>query len=194
MANAKPKPRDKEAARKQAIAQWSDPEKRAKLLAGARKPLEPPQDAAGLVEKAAANGCTVAQIASALEVSPQTLRRWREERPEIKAAFDAGRQAEHDSLVGALFGQAIKGNVTASIFLLKSRHGYVEGASATPNTVSINFVLPGAMSMEAYTKSLAAGAQAIPPDGARALLEQPKVKRAVRNDLCKDRREAEEGE
>jgi hypothetical protein len=184
MANAKPKPRDKEAARKQAIAQWSDPEKRAKLLAGARKPLEPPQDAAALV----------AQIASALEVSPQTLRRWREEYPAIKAAFDAGRQAEHDSLVGALFGQAIKGNVTASIFLLKARHGYVEGASATPNTVSINFLLPGAMTPEAYTASLAAGAQAIPSDRARALLQDPRVKRAVKNDLYKERREAEEAE
>ena len=32
MANKKPKPRDPEAARRQALAQWSDPAKRAKLL------------------------------------------------------------------------------------------------------------------------------------------------------------------
>jgi transposase-like protein len=194
MANKKPKPRDPEAARQQALKQWSDPA--SKLRAANRKAnlIDPPKDAATLVEKAAANGCTVAQIAHALEVSPQTLRRWREEYPEIKAAFDAGRQNEHDSLVGALFGQAMKGNVTASIFLLKARHGYVEGASATPNTVSVNFILPRAKTPEEYAKSLAANAQVIEPDRARALLEQPKVKRAIKNDLHKERREAEEAE
>jgi hypothetical protein len=58
MANKSPKRRDPEQARQQALKQWANKESREKLLAGARKPLEPPQDAADLIQKAAANGCT----------------------------------------------------------------------------------------------------------------------------------------
>ncbi len=164
MANKIPKPRDKEAQRQQALKQWADKESRAKLLSGSRKSLEPPKDAVELIERAAAQGCTVAQIAAALAVSPQTFRRWKDDHPEIKAAFDSGRAAEHDALVGALFDQAVnKNNTTAALFLLKCRHGYVEGVPLFHNSVSVNFTLPGAMTPEQYVKTLTIDAQIIQP-------------------------------
>jgi hypothetical protein len=187
MANKKPKPRDPEAARRQALAQWSDPEKRAKLLAGARKPLEPQQDAADLIQKACENGCTVLQIAEALGVSQQTLRRWRDERPEIEQAFQVGRAVEHDRLVNSLFTAATqKGNITAAIFLLKARHGYVEGVPLVQNSVSVNFTLPGAMTPEQYVKTLTVEAQLLQPEQARQLAGDRKVRKALKNELSRD--------
>jgi hypothetical protein len=184
MANKIPKPRDKEAQRQQAVKQWANKESRAKLLSGSRKSLEPPKDATELIEKAAAQGCTVAQIAAALAVSPQTFRRWKDEHTEIKAAFDAGRAAEHDALVGSLFVAATeKGNITAGIFLLKARHGYVEGVPLVQNSVSVNFTLPGAMTPEQYVKTLTIDAQIIQPEQARQLASDSKVRKALKSSI-----------
>lgn len=186
MANKKPKKRDPEAARQQALKQWANKESRAKLLGGAKKPLEPPKDAAELIEKAASQGCTVAQIAAALTVSPQTFRRWKDEHPEIKAAFDAGRAAEHDALVGSLFVAATeKGNITAGIFLLKSRHGYIEGVPLVQNSVSVNFTLPGAMTPEQYVKTLTMEAQIVSPEQAQRLASDTKIRKALKSSLAR---------
>lgn len=58
---------------------------------------------------------------------------------------------EHKVLFNALFQQAQKGNTTAAIFLLKTRHGYREGdQSELANRVSINFQLPGAMPLAQF--------------------------------------------
>lgn len=192
MANKKPKPRDPEAARRQALAQWADPAKRAKMLGGAKKPLEPPKNAAELIQKACENGCTILQIANALDVSMQTLRRWREERPDIEQAFQQGRAIEHDRLVGALFEQAVnKSNTTAAIFLLKARHGYVEGVPLVQNSVSVNFTLPGAMTPEQYVKTLTIEAQIVQPEQAQRLASDGKVRKALKSSIARRDEEAE---
>jgi hypothetical protein len=65
--------------------------------------------------------------------------------------MDEGREAEHKVLHNALFKQAQNGNITAAIFLLKTRHGYREGdQSEIANRVTINFQLPGAMPLEKF--------------------------------------------
>ena len=107
----------------------------------------------------------------------------------------AGRAVEHDKLVGALFEAATKkGNITAAIFLLKARHGYVEGVPFVQNSVSINYTIPAAMTPEQYVKAIEAEAQIVKPDVAGRLLSDGKVKRALKNDFAAARRELEMSE
>ena len=63
---------------------------------------------------------------------------------ELQEAFEVGRERERHALHNMLYRQAMeKGNATAAMFLLKSRHGYREGDQAeSANKVSINFQLP----------------------------------------------------
>lgn len=116
----------------------------------------PPADAEQRITEMSAKGASKRGIALNLGVSIPTLNRWMEEDEKLQAAFDAGREKEHGSLFNALFVQATeKGNVTAAIFLLKSRHNYVDngGGSEAQNKVSITFNLPGADKLEAVVKS-----------------------------------------
>jgi hypothetical protein len=160
-----------------------------------REVKEPPANAVEIIQKACANGCTVEQIAAAFGIGRTTFLEWRERYPALEAAMTAGRAVEHDKLVGALFTAATENkNITAAIFLLKARHGYVEGVPLVQNTVSINFTLPGAMTPEAYVKTVGATAQVVPPDAARALAGDPKVKRALKNDFAAERRKLAESE
>lgn len=118
----------------------------------------PPKDAAGKIQEWSANGYSKKAIASRFGVSFDTLQRWIEEDSGLQEAFQAGREKEHHALFNALFTQATtKGNTTAAIFLLKSRHGYREGdQSDNANKVQINFQLPGAMPMAQFKGALEA--------------------------------------
>ncbi len=170
----------KELARKAAAGHWGD----------GGKSL--PSNAAEVVQQAAENGCTVEQIAAALGVGRTTFAEWREKYPELEAAMVGGRAVEHDKLVGALFEAATKkGNITAAIFLLKARHGYVEGVPLVQNSVSINYTLPAAMTPEQYVRTIEAEAQIVKPDAAQRLLSDSRVKRALKNDFAAQRRELE---
>lgn len=117
-----------------------------------RPRIDPPADAATRIETLAAKGAAIIGIASALHVSRETLNRWMDEDEGLRAALDRGRERERVSLHNALYRAAMKGNVVASIFLLKARHGYREGDVEQANRVSITFALPGAMSMEEFRK------------------------------------------
>jgi hypothetical protein len=154
---------------------------------------EPPANAVEIVERACSQGCTVQQVAKALGVGRELFSQWRERYPEIEAAMQLGRQVEHDALVGVLFRAAMEGSVVPAIFLLKSRHGYAEGVALVSNTVSINYQLPAPMSPADYLKTIEAETT-MKPDAARALLENPKVKTALKNDFVRQRRELEMGE
>jgi transposase-like protein len=185
--NPHPKKRDPESARKQAKEQWAN--NREKMLAATRKAnrIDPPDNAAELIRHGAENGATLEQMSKALGVSPHTLERWRDEHPEIEQALQQGRRVEHDRLVGALFDQAVnKANTTAAIFLLKARHGYVEGVPLVQNSVSVNFTLPGAMSPEQYVKTLTVEAQIVKPEQARQLASDRKVTRALKSELSRE--------
>ncbi len=64
-----------------------------------------------------------------------------------------GRGREESALVGALYRLAVeKGNVTAAIFLLKTRHKYIDQPKADPpeSRVEVTFQIPAALSPEKY--------------------------------------------
>jgi len=143
---------------------------------------KPTRDAIELVRLACGMGATVQRICEVLDISESKFRRFMES-PEFAAAVKAGRQYEHDALCNKLIEVALKGNVTALIFALKSRHNYVDSgvgaATVVENKVSVNFVLPDSMKPEQYLETLTAKAEVIAPRDARAALTAPGVKGKV---------------
>lgn len=116
-----------------------------------RPRLNPPADAATRIEELAAEGHGVVGVARQLGVSPDTLRRWFDDDSALKEAFEFGREAERFYLHSLLRKQAEKGNVIAGLFLLKARHGYIEGDQGEQaNRVQITFNLPGALKPEQF--------------------------------------------
>lgn len=117
------------------------------LMKAGRKPKAAPGDALQRIETMAADGFSKIGVAAGLGVDIEVLRRWLDEAPELQDAFDRGRERERHALHNMLYRQAMeKGNATAAMFLLKSRHGYREGDQVeSANRVSINFQLPAAM-------------------------------------------------
>ncbi|MCD9027725.1 hypothetical protein LDO26_05835 [Luteimonas sp. BDR2-5] len=116
----------------------------------------PPADCAEKIRDWAAIGYSKKAMAYRFGVCAETMNRWLADDPELQREFEQGREREHQALFNSLFTQATsRGNVTAAIFLLKSRHGYREGdQSDIANRVSITFQLPGALPMDQYTKAL----------------------------------------
>lgn len=106
-----------------------------------------------LVEQLAERGCSVVTIAKALGVDKETFRNIRSRDPAVEQAFDEGRAREHDRLVQNLNTAASGGNVVASIFLLRARHGYQSGEGIDVN-VNVNtggvLVVPAEMTVEQY--------------------------------------------
>ncbi len=111
-----------------------------------------PKGADERIRELAANGASKVGIARAFRVSFITLNKWLEADERLQRAFDEGREAERHTLHTSLYRQATeKGNIVAAIFLLKSRHGYVEGQqSEQTNKVAITFNLPAPMTPEDY--------------------------------------------
>jgi hypothetical protein len=125
------------------------------LLKVGAKPKPIPADAAARIELLAGTGYSVVGIAAALNVGKDLLAQWLDDHPELAEAFARGRETERLALHSMLFKQAMeKGNSVAAMFLLKSRHGYREGAEAEQgNKVSITFQLPGAMPLADFINS-----------------------------------------
>ncbi|WP_370600475.1 hypothetical protein [Pseudomonas nitroreducens] len=121
---------------------------------GTRK--KPPSGAAKKLQQMAAEGWNKKGLAFGLGTTVETLNCWLELYPELQQAVDQGREREHLALYTSLYDAATKGgNVTAAIFLLKARHGYREGdQSEIANRVSVIFEMPGAMSLEDFTKDV----------------------------------------
>ncbi len=115
---------------------------------------QPPPNAAELIREAAAQGANIRSIARAvLRVDFSVLDRWREEYPELQQALEEGRESERRALHNKLFQVATQGegrdSIIAAMFLLKARHGYVEGEQPhQANRVAINVSLPGALPMK----------------------------------------------
>ncbi|MBF7694546.1 hypothetical protein [Acinetobacter rathckeae] len=117
---------------------------------------KPPHNACEIIEDMASNGYSKRNIAKALGVSWDLYVVWLEQYPELLEAEKLGKDKEHKALHNALYKSAMDGNVTASIFLLKTRHGYREGdQSDSANKVSITFQLPAASnSIDDYMKTV----------------------------------------
>lgn len=125
----------------------------------------PPRNAAETISELARTGSTKKGIAHRLGTSLETLSAWMEQYPALQDAFDAGREGEHLALYTKMFELAMAGNVVANIFLMKTRHGYREGDPIDQgNRVSINFQLPGAMSLSAFGKVIEHGSEADQPE------------------------------
>ena len=122
------------------------------LLKNGRKAKTIPEGAEARIEALAADGFSMVGVARGLGTSQDTLRKWFDADPALKEAFDQGRERERQTLHNLLYRQATEnGNATAAMFLLKARHGYREGDQGeTGNRVSINFTLPGALSMKDF--------------------------------------------
>lgn len=118
---------------------------------------DPPPGAAARIAVLAARGVEIIGIAAALAVSRDTLNRWFEEDASLKEAFTVGREMERQELHGALYSIAMnrklepRDRAIAAMFLLKSRHGYREGADIAPPGPTVVINLPGAKSVEAFT-------------------------------------------
>jgi hypothetical protein len=117
-----------------------------------RKKKMPPENAMEVIEDAASRGCSEWSIAKALGTCFGTWRRWLDEFPELKEAYDQARAIEHDALVGVLFEKAMKGDSTAAMFLLKCRHNYRDGGVTIEDNrrVQIGVVLPSSLNPDQY--------------------------------------------
>lgn len=148
---------------------------------------KPTRDAIELVRLACGMGATVQRICEVLDIPERKFRRFMED-PEFANAVKGGRQYEHDALVNKLTELALKGNVSALIFSLKSRHNYVDSgvgaATVVENKVSVNFVLPDSLQPKQYLEALAANAQVIAPRDAARALAAPGVKGKVLKQLA----------
>lgn len=72
------------------------------------------------------------EIARALGVTVKTLKRLLDQEPELTDAVDAAREAEEAELRDCLMRSAKRGSDVAALFLLKSRHGYVDRTDNKP--------------------------------------------------------------
>lgn len=127
---------------------YKDP---SEYIRAGRRRKNPPKDAAARVQELAKEGYSIKGIAARLGAGVELFSRWRDENPDIQHALDEGREHEHSELFNSLYGAAKKGNVVAAIFLLKTRHGYREGAEGElANRVTINFQLPGALPLDQF--------------------------------------------
>ncbi len=116
----------------------------------------PPPDALERIRALAADGWSVRGIAAHLGVSQDTMRdRWFDEYPELREAFELGREDERQALHNRLYRMATEGTgkeaAIAAMFLLKARHGYREGDQQDQgNRVAITFNIPAAMPLDQF--------------------------------------------
>ena len=125
-----------------------------KLIAG--RPLKVcPPDALQVITAACAGGATKTGVAMALGCSNVVLERWLHEQPELKEALIQGREKERQTLHDVLTNAAKGGNIVSAIFLLKARHGYVEGQQENQaNRVSVTFNIPGATPLDKFNNTM----------------------------------------
>ena len=113
--------------------------------------IQPPAYFREEVEAVAAAGGSKLGVARHFGISIATLNRWFEENEDFAEAYRQGRDQERQKLHNVLVREAEKGNITAAMALLKSRHGYRDNeTSDQANKIAITFNLPGAMNAAEY--------------------------------------------
>ena len=127
---------------------------------GGQPRKEPPADAALHIRAFAADGVSIVGVAERFGIDRKTFERWLADFPELREAFDRGREKERHTLHNRLFRIAMesddeKAASIAAMFLLKARHSYREGDPLEQaNRVSVTFNLPGALSREDFMKTV----------------------------------------
>jgi hypothetical protein len=66
-------------------------------------------------------GATDVDLATFFNTTDRSIRTWKERHPEFAEALELGKQVADANVVGALYSNALAGNVTAQIFWLKNR-------------------------------------------------------------------------
>lgn len=109
-------------------------------------PHAAPADAAERIRAVAAKGGTLKGLHALFGVSADEMKRWMDEDPDLRKAFDEGKEQEREALHRTLYDAAtLKRDLNAAQFLLKTRHGYREQEPEdTRNSVRIVFNLPAA--------------------------------------------------
>ncbi len=110
----------------------------------------PPADAAKRIEELAARGLSIPSVARSLRTSVETFKRWLNEHPELREAFDAGRAEEELVLRGVLFDiatdktKAPRDRILASLSILNARHGWRTNEQPDQSRVNVVVNLPAA--------------------------------------------------
>ncbi len=118
-----------------------------------------------VVREMAGRGYGKPSLARKLGLGSAAFYRCLKDQPEVADAYAEGKAKEEEFLVGKLRTAADKGNIVAAIFLLKSRHGYVEGAPPDTSRTNVIINLPDAMSEEAYMRMVSVQQQPGGDDG-----------------------------
>jgi predicted DNA-binding protein (UPF0251 family) len=95
-------------------------------------------------------------VASELGISLSGFKKLMERDERVRLQYEAGLAEEEAELVRGLRRDAAGGFSPAAMFLLKSRHGYVEGTPAIELKPNITLVLPEARTPEQYLEDLRA--------------------------------------
>ncbi|MCA8326176.1 DNA-packaging protein [Burkholderia cepacia] len=66
-------------------------------------------------------GATDVDLARFFGTTDRTIRTWKQQHPEFANALDQAKEVADAQIVGALYTNALAGNVTAQIFWLKNR-------------------------------------------------------------------------
>jgi hypothetical protein len=135
---------------------------------GGQPRKEPPADAALHIRAFAADGFSIVGVAEKFGIERKTLERWLADFPELREAFDRGRERERHSLHNRLYRIAIesdneKAAVSAAMCIPNSRHGYrQDNVVDQANRISVTFNIPAALSREDFMKTAIHEQQ--PPD------------------------------
>lgn len=114
---------------------------------------KPPRGTAEKVRRWAAEATPQKVMARRLGVGVALLKTWMENDERLQAAYDEGIEEEHQMLVNALKKQMDK-SPTPAIFLLKTRHGYIEGDRVEQaNRVQLTINIPAAPSREEWLQA-----------------------------------------
>jgi hypothetical protein len=107
-----------------------------------RAAKKPTPEQLAKIEKLAGLGCTLNQIAIAIDISPRTLDRWKAT-PEVERAYGLGRLAASQAVAQKLYDLCMEGNTTAIIFWLKSQAGWTDKPVEEPiNPAQVVIYLP----------------------------------------------------
>jgi hypothetical protein len=119
-----------------------------------RKKLQLVERDYGRIARLAERGVKETDICKALGISFPTWKRLKSEDERAIEVFEEARKIEEETLVGVLYEAATKQkNLTAAMFLLKARHGYIEGRErGQAQQVNVQITVPGAMDENEYHK------------------------------------------
>ena len=107
-----------------------------------RAAKKPTPEQLAKIQKLAGLGCTLDQIAIAVDISPRTLDRWKAT-PEVERAYSLGRIAAAQTVAQKLYDLCLDGNTTAIIFWLKSQAGWTDKPVEEPiNPAQVVVYLP----------------------------------------------------